>query len=99
MDFESRNFRSRELEVLRKYDDEMFEGKWAMKVILLASLIRGRSRMQVPSLSVEYFCHPVELPFGNCSGNVTKIFLASFYLLFCALNCMIFLSIYSSIDK
>lgn len=77
----------------------MFEGKWAMKVISLASLIRGRSRMQGPSLSIEYFCHHVELPFWNCSENVTIIFLASFHLMFCALNCKILLSVYSGIDK
>lgn len=70
-----------------------------MKVILLASLIRGRSRMQAPSLSVEYFCHHVELPFWNCSENVTNIFLTSFYLIFCVLNCMILLSVYAGIDK
>lgn len=60
-----------------------------MEVILLASLSRGRSRMQAPSLSVEYFYHHLELPFWNCSENVTKIFLAIFHLICCALNCKI----------
>lgn len=77
----------------------MFEGKWVMKVILLASLTRGRSRMQVSLLAADYFCHHVELPFGNCSENITKKFLASFHLMFCALNCKILLSVYSEIDK
>lgn len=77
----------------------MLEGKWAMKVILLVSLSRDRNRMQVPSLSVEYFCHHVALPFCNCSQNVTKIFLASFHLGFCALNFKILLSVYSCMDR
>lgn len=70
-----------------------------MKVILLASLTRGRSTMQVSLLAAEYFYHHVELSFGNCSETITKSFLASFHLMFCALNCKILLNVYSDIDK
>jgi len=41
-----------------------------MKDDLLASLKRDRSRMQVPVLSAECFCHHVELHFWNCSESV-----------------------------